>query len=56
VDVADTEMARSVEPLRHHLRGPAARAGPDLILQTSFQPTLTQKNLQGQNFDITRYV
>ena len=39
---------RGAEPLRHHLRGPIAGAGPELILQTPFPPMLTQKDLQGQ--------
>jgi hypothetical protein len=39
-------LESSIEPLRHHFRGPTTGSDPELSSQTSFPHTLTQKDLQ----------
>jgi hypothetical protein len=53
MDNADPKLESSIEPLRHHLRGPTTGSGSELSPQTSFPHALTQKDLQAPN-DVAR--
>jgi hypothetical protein len=46
VDNADPKMEGSTESLCHHLRESAPNYRPELTLQMSFRPAMTQEDLQ----------